>query len=162
MTTTDFRIQGLATPLVRALRAGGPDAHGQPAERHLAEGQGNPCRHCLGFVPEGAAMLILAHRPFAALQPYAESGPIFLCAGECAPWAGEGLPPALTVSPDYLVKAYGADERIRYGTGGVVAQPALAARLSRLLADPATAFVDIRSARNNCFQARAVRAAAAE
>ena len=86
----------LPTAEVQALRAGGPDAYGNPPERVRAEGHGNPCRHCLNFVPEGAEMLILAHRPFDALQPYAETGPIFLCA-ECAPWDSEGqgdrLPP---------------------------------------------------------------------
>ena len=60
------------------LRAGGGDAYGNPAERTISDGEGNPCRHCLGFVPKGEEMLILAHRPFGAVQPYAETGPIFV------------------------------------------------------------------------------------
>ena len=69
------------------------------------------------------------------------------------------MPPVLTASADYLVKGYRDDERIAYGTGGVVAAGMLVARAEKLLSDPAIAFVDVRSARNNCFQARFRRAA---
>ncbi|MEI4471127.1 DUF1203 domain-containing protein [Frigidibacter sp. MR17.24] len=153
-----LRFEGLDTATATALRRGGPDAHGQPAERVQASGASNPCRHCLDMVPEGAGMLILAHRPFPAPQPYAETGPIFLCADDCARWAGAGLPPVLAASPDYLVKGYGADHCIVYGTGGIVARDGIAGRARALLARGDVVFVDIRSARNNCFLAR-VRAA---
>ncbi|MBE9637700.1 DUF1203 domain-containing protein [Salipiger mangrovisoli] len=142
---------------VARLRNGGPDAYGQAPERVRSEGGGNPCRHCLDFVPEGAEMLILAFRPFGAPQPYAETGPIFLCAGECASWGGAGVPPILTSSPDYLLKGYTADERILYGTGKVVPRDEVECYAAALLDRPEIAFVDVRSARNNCFQTRIVR-----
>jgi len=149
-------IHPMPTATARAFRAGAPDANGQPPERSVSDGGGNPCRHCLGMIPDGAGMLILARRPFSAPQPYAEVGPVFLCADDCPAWDGEGMPPALA-SPDYLVKGYNADERIVYGTGAIVPTPDIAARAEALLADAAIAFVDIRSARNNCFQARITR-----
>ncbi len=99
-------------------------------------------------------MLILALRPFSGLQPYAETGPIFLCAADCLAFAGASLPPILSSSPDYLLKAYTADERILYGTGRVVPRDGITAYAESLLADPRVAFVDVRSARNNCFQVR--------
>ncbi|TFL19751.1 DUF1203 domain-containing protein [Jannaschia formosa] len=142
---------------VASVRAGGPDANGRPAERAVSDGGGAPCRACLDDIGKGAAMLILAARPFPDLQPYAELGPIFLHADDCPAWDGEGLPPVLGTSPDYLVKSYGADHRIRYGTGAVVATGNLAQAVADRLGDAATAFVDIRSARNNCFLTRAVR-----
>ncbi|MGB4910282.1 MAG: DUF1203 domain-containing protein, partial [Tabrizicola sp.] len=73
-----MRYVAIPTSVVRALQAGGVDANGQVPERQRAEGGGNPCRHCLKMIPEGAEMLVLAHRPFPAPQPYAEVGPIFL------------------------------------------------------------------------------------
>ncbi|CTQ31790.1 DUF1203 domain-containing protein [Jannaschia rubra] len=146
---------------VGAVRAGGSDAHGQPAERAVSDGIGVPCRSCLCDVPKGAEYLILAARPFPAPQPYAETGPIFLCADACTPWEGDGVPPILTTSPDYLIKAYTSDHRIRYGTGAVVAAGVLMAEVARRLSDPGVAFVDVRSARNNCFQTRARRDAEA-
>lgn len=144
----------IPTDIVRALRRGGPDAYGLPAERTTSDGPCNPCRHCLDFVPEGAGMLICAHRPFGHLQPYAETGPIFLCAADCAPWSGRGMPPILRSSPDYILRGYSVAERIVYGSGGVVAADAVAARAQALLKVPGVAFVDVRSSRNNCFQLR--------
>ncbi|SFI46309.1 DUF1203 domain-containing protein [Jannaschia pohangensis] len=136
------------------IRAGGANANGQPAERAISKGTGTPCRSCLSNVPEGEEMLICAARPFATLHPYAETGPIFLCARPCKPWAGAGLPPILHESPDYLIKAYGSDERIRYGTGEVLGRDVLAHAVAQRLADPDNVFVDVRSARNNCFLTR--------
>ncbi|MFW8594004.1 DUF1203 domain-containing protein [Cribrihabitans neustonicus] len=150
-------IQALPTETVRALQAGGPDAYGQPPERKLSDGGGNPCRHCLRYIAEGAEMLVLAHRPFPALQPYAETGPIFLCAEPCARHEGPALPEIFSRGPDYLIKGYGADDRIVYGTGQVVAREAMMSKAEVILADPNVAYVHIRSARNNCYQARIER-----
>lgn len=159
MQTTDrkMRVLGLATPWVRAVQAGGADDYGLAPERALSDGDGNPCRHCLHDIPKGAAMLVLAHRPFPQPQPYAETGPIFLCADACAAWEGPGLPPVLGTSPDYLLRGYGPDDRIVYGSGGVVPTAELPARAGALLSDPRIAYVHVRSARNNCFQARIER-----
>jgi hypothetical protein len=151
-----IRFVPIPTETVRALQAGAPDANGQVPERHVASGSGNPCRHCLGMIPQGAPMLVLAHRPFPAPQPYAEVGPIFLCADPCPPGGGADLP-VMLASPDYIVRGYGADDRIVYGTGGVVATPGIAARAGALLSDPRVAYVHVRSARNNCFQVRVER-----
>jgi len=109
----------LPTAEVRALRTGGRDAYGQVPEVSVSYGPGNPCRHCLRFVPEGRPMLILAHRPFPAPQPYAETGPIFLCADDCARHAG-GWPAILDGTPDYLVtRNFFADLRGCLATRGV-------------------------------------------
>lgn len=151
----DLICEALDSGVAAALRAGGPDANGQPAERGaISDGAGTPCRHCLCHVPAGQEYLILAHRPFPAPQPYAETGPIFLCAAPCARWPGPGLPPILTTSPDYLLKGYSAAHRIVYGTGRIVPAAGVAAYAAEVLADPRVAFVDVRSARNNCFQCR--------
>ncbi len=148
-----MRFVAIPTEIARAYQAGGPDANGQRPEHKVSDGGGNPCRHCLRMIPEGAGMLVLAHRPFPAPQPYAEVGPIFLCAGPCAAGGGEALPEVLA-APDYIVRGYGADDRIVYGTGGVVATDRIAARARELLADERVAYVHVRSARNNCFQCR--------
>ncbi|HQU67242.1 MAG TPA: DUF1203 domain-containing protein [Albidovulum sp.] len=155
----DLTYEPIPTELARALRAGAPDANGQPPERGaVADGKGEPCRHCLKNVEAGREYLILAHRPFPAPQPYAETGPIFLCADDCAPWSGDGVPPILGTSPDYLLKGYTHGHRIRYGTGHIVPKGEIEDCARGLLEDPAIAFVDVRSARNNCFQLRIRRA----
>lgn len=154
----DIRYLPYEAATVASLRQGGPDAYGMPAERVVSDGAGNPCRSCLHDVPKGAEMLICAAMPFPAKQPYAETGPIFLCADACTPWDGQGVPPVLTTSPDYLLKAYSADHRIIYGTGKITLSEEIAGYAEELLARDGVAFVDVRSARNNCFQTRIVGA----
>jgi hypothetical protein len=151
-----MRYVAIPTEVARHYQSGGADANGQVPERVLAEGPGNPCRHCLKMVPEGAGMLILAHRPFLSPQPYAELGPIFLCADPCEQGGGEARPEILA-SPDYILRGYGADDRIVYGTGGVVATAMIPERARELLTDARVAYVHVRSARNNCYQCRIER-----
>lgn len=151
------RFNPISTQIARHYQAGGPDANGQPPEQQTCDSPGNPCRHCLQMIPIGAQMLVLAHRPFPALQPYAETGPIFLCADPCPAGGGAHVPDILA-SADYIVRGYGHDDRIVYGTGAVIATPQIAARADQLLRDPKVAYVHVRSARNNCFQCRIDRA----
>lgn len=153
----DIEFTGLPSQSVSDIRTTGEDAYGLPVERHLADDEAYPCRHCLGQTPAGRDYLILAHRPFAGLNPYAETGPIFLCADDCPAWVPSPEVPPILRSPSFLVRGYTAEERILYGTGQVVPTPEIAARAARLLGDPRIAFVDVRSAANNCFQCRVRR-----
>jgi hypothetical protein len=148
-----MRYVAIPTDVARHYQAGGRDENGLVPERHVSDGPGNPCRHCLKMIPEGAGMLVLAHRPFPALQPYAEVGPIFLCADGCEAGGGLALPEMLE-SPEYIVRGYGADDRIVYGTGGVVPTGRIPARAGELFEDGRVAYVHVRSARNNCYQVR--------
>ncbi|WP_299293827.1 DUF1203 domain-containing protein [uncultured Tateyamaria sp.] len=147
----------LPTDTVHALRAGGPDAFGNPPEQAVSDGGGNPCRHCLRDIPKGAGMLILAHKPFDGTHPYAEVGPIFLCASDCTRGGGTDLPEILGTSPDYLIKGYSSDDRIVYGTGAVTPTPHITAQLEQIFARPDVAYIHVRSARNNCYQLRVDR-----
>ena len=153
-----IRFEALATDIVRALQHGGPDAYGRTPERRVCDGAGVPCRHCLQDVAAGDIYLVLAHRPFGALQPYAETGPIFLHADECHRAPAGDARPAILSSPDYIVRGYDAGERIVYGTGAVTPTPKIATYAEQLLSDDRVAFVHVRSARNNCFQCRVERA----
>lgn len=154
-----YKITAMPTEEVRAYRAGEVDAYGNAPERCISDGGGNPCRHCLQYIPEGAEMLILAHRPFAETQPYAETGPIFLCADPCERHAGGAeLPPVLTKSPDYLIKGYGSDDRIVYGTGAITPSDQMGAAFNSIFERPDIAYIHVRSARNNCYQVRIDRA----
>lgn len=142
---------------VARLRTGGPDAYGNPAERATSSGAGTPCRSCLNNVPEGQQMLICAARPFADLHPYSETGPVFFCAKDCTPFQGHEAPPILKTSPDYLIKGYDKAERIVYGTGQITAADDIADYAATLLDRDDIVFVDVRSARNNCFLTRIVQ-----
>jgi len=148
-----IRFTPIATKIARAYQAGGADAYGMIPERKLSDGQGVPCRHCLQNVPKDAAYLVLAHRPFPSLQPYAETGPIFLCATECPQGAGSDLPTILS-SPSYILRGYSADNRIVYGTGKVTETADIPRAAENLLVRGDISYAHVRSASNNCFQVR--------
>ncbi len=152
-----IRFHALPAETVAALRAGAPDAYGNPVERVVSDGGGHPCRHCLRDVAAGAEMLICAHRPFPDLQPYAETGPIFFCAACERREASGEAPPVVASRKEFLLKGYTRDNRIRYGTGRVTPTAEIPAYCETLLADPEIGFVDLRSATNNCFICRVER-----
>ncbi|MBZ9794232.1 DUF1203 domain-containing protein [Mesorhizobium sp. ES1-4] len=153
-----IQFTALPTENVRALQRGGPDAYGQTPERKVSDGDGMPCRHCLRNIAAGDAYLILAYRPFPNPQPYAETGPIFLHAEECERAADIEALPTILESPDYIVRGYGRDDRIVYGSGGVIPTEAITARSETLFEREDIAYVHVRSARNNCYQCRIERA----
>lgn len=133
------------------------DAYGHPPERAAhSKGTGTPCRHCLKQVPQDQPFLILAYRPFQGLNPYTETGPIFLCAQDCVA-GGPDFPTEFLAAPAYILRGYSADERIIYGTGAVTPVPQIADRCHELLQREDVAFVHIRSSTNNCFHCRVER-----
>lgn len=156
---TDIRFIAMPTDQARAYQAGAPDAHGMAPERRISGGDGVPCRHCLDDVAKGEPYLILAYRPFPELQPYAETGPIFLHAAPCERAAdGHGVPAMLIRRAHQLIKGYGRDDRIVYGTGKIVASPDLASAAEEILGRADVAYVHVRSALNNCYTCRVERA----
>ena len=155
----NLRYKPMPSGLAARYRRREPDAYGLTPELHVSDGQGMPCRHCLANIAKGDGYLILAYRPFPELQPYAETGPIFLHAEQCEAYAGgEAVPPILTTSKDYLLRGYSADDRIVYGTGAVTPVDGIDARAADLLERPEVAYIHVRSARNNCYQCRIERA----
>ncbi len=154
----NIEFVGLPSSQVVQIRATMRDAYGLPVETHRAESDGLPCRHCLAFPQKGSDFLILAHRPFERQNAYTETGPIFLCADECAAPRRSSELPAFLKSAQYIVRGYTADERISYGTGQVTPTAQIPDYAEKLLSNPDIAFVDVRSAENNCYHCRIKRA----
>jgi len=150
-------VRGIETAEFERIRAGGPDAYGQAALVRAAEGPANPCRHCLGLIAEGDGKLVLAYRPFATAQPYAETGPIFLHERSCRRYQSDVLPDWFVFLDPAIIRGYDRDDWIRYDTGDVVRGPELADACRRILADETVAYVHVRS-KYNCFQCRVDRA----
>jgi hypothetical protein len=152
-----IQFKALPTETVRALQRGGADAYGQLPQQWISDGSGVPCRHCLKNVAAGESYLVLAYRPFPALQPYAETGPIFLHAEACERAGENETLPEMLESSDYIVRGYGADDRIVYGTGGVIPTDGISDRAQALFERDDIAYIHVRSARNNCYQCRIER-----
>jgi hypothetical protein len=153
MTTISYAA--MPTHEARNFQAGAADAYGRKPERHVSDGKGVPCRHCLRDVAEGEPYLTLAYRPFPELQPYAETGPIFLHAYACERAAAQSETPAMLLKrASHLIKGYGPDDRIVYGTGKIVTSPELSSSAAAILDHADVAYVHVRSSVNNCYTCR--------
>jgi hypothetical protein len=150
-------VRGIETGYVDAIRHGGRDANGQAALSVTAQGAANPCRHCLGLIAEGEQKLVLAHRPFNELQPYAEVGPIFLHAQACERYDSDRLPAWFVYLQPAIIRGYGYDDWILYETGSVVDGGDLTRVCEEILGITSVAYVHIRS-KYSCFQCRVDRA----
>ena len=138
-----------------ALWAGGTDAYGRAPEVMVSDGPGHPCRHCLKNIDEGEELFVFAYRPFPDLQPYAETGPIFMHAKACNRYRAEEIRPSiLETSRDYILRGYSNDNRIVYGTGKVTLKEDIADYAAKLFEREDIAYIHVRSARNNCYQCR--------
>ncbi|MBC9245243.1 DUF1203 domain-containing protein [Paracoccus sp. 11-3] len=147
----NIRFAAIPTDIARLYRQGKPDAFGlSPEYQAASSGTGTPCRHCLQQVPAGKPYLLLAYRPFKGLNPYTETGPIFLCADDC-PAASSVFPDKILTAAHYIVRGYSADERIIYGSGQIVNTVDIPLICHDLLENTEIAFVHVRSASNNCF-----------
>jgi hypothetical protein len=155
---TSLRFVAMPSDMAEAYRAGEPDANGQTPERHISDGSGTPCRHCLTDVEEGEPYLILSYRPFEGTQPYAEQGPIFLHAETCPRYADETRAPEMfTRRERFLMRGYNSDDRIIYGSGSIVDTKDLDREASKLLDDANVNYVHLRSGSYNCFQCKIER-----
>ncbi len=152
---SSIAFAAMPTADAEILWGGGVDAYGHQPETMISDGPGHPCRHCLHNINAGEEMFVLAYRPFPELQPYAETGPIFLHKTPCKRYATEEvLPPVLASSRDFIVRGYGKNDRIVYGTGAVTPTGDIPAYAASLLERQDIAYVHVRSARNNCYQCR--------
>lgn len=151
-----LKIEGISSDEATRFRNGGVDANGQVAVRQIADAGANPCRHCLGLIAEGGPMLVLSYRPFPSLQPYAETGPIFLHAEACPRYASDRLPSWFTHFDPAIVRGYDSRDWIRYETARVINGGEIESVCESLLENPDVAYVHIRS-KFNCFQCRVDR-----
>jgi len=149
-----IRYTALPTDKVRKLLSKGFDANGQLPEKSLSDGNGNECRHCLQEIPLGRPMLILAYRPFSKIQPYAEVGPIFICANQCERYQEIAGTPDLYCNRDMLIRGYDSNDRIIYGTGKVVPMSNIEQEALLLFDKPSLSYVHVRSPTNNCYHFR--------
>jgi hypothetical protein len=152
---TDIRFLSIPSARAESYWDGGADANECVPETHISNGDGVPCRHCQRDVARGEPYLILAYRPFPRAQPFAETGPIFLHAGRCNRYPEtDRVPDMFLERESYLLKGYGTDDRIVYGTGQIVAPARIAEAASRILESDTVSYIHVRSALNNCFSCR--------
>jgi hypothetical protein len=145
-TTTALRIRALPADLGRRAPSGS-------ARTDL---DGVPLRCCLRDSRAGEEVVLVSAMPPGPRGAYAESGPVFVHAGDCAGPGHAGYPDDWR-SRRQVFRAYGHDGTI---VGGEVVEPGSGQEeaAARLLADPAVAFLHTRNVVHGCYMLRVDRA----
>jgi len=150
-----FTVRGIpqevADDVRRTRRAPG---YGHPAHLEVARGTG-PCRCCLRpFVVDVDERLLFTYRPRGDESSLMAPGPIFIHAGHCEAYAGDGFPSGLRGLP-LALEARADESRVlaltRASATGVDAE------IERLLARGDIGWLHLRHAEAGCFIARADR-----
>lgn len=148
MKNSHYRIVPLPTALADAARQAG--ASGAPDHEFVVTDSPEtfPCRHCLRWAQPGERLVLF---PFAAIapgRPYSETGPVFVHAEEC-----ERYSETSTYPPDFrsgrVLRAYDAKPDVIDAI--VVEDGEPEPVIEKLLANPQTAFIHVRSTTRGCY-----------
>jgi hypothetical protein len=146
-----FSVRPLPQEVAAHVREHGRDpVWGHAAATQPATGFG-PCRLCLRTFREGELRTLFTHDTYAGAAELPQPGPVFVHAGGCEPYDGDGFPPELgPLSLTFEAVAAGprvvALERTR-GEG-------VEAAIERLLALPEVELLNVRNTEAGCFVAR--------
>lgn len=154
---TSLRYRGIDDAIVRNVRETLRDAHGNALRVWVSDGDGNPCRSCLRLTPAGTRLILFAHRPFTTGGPYAETGPVFVHAGPCTPYALHETFPEDFLERTLTVRTYDAPGAIVEGR--VIDGRAAEDALQRMFDDDRVAFAHVRNPGWGCWDFAVERAA---
>jgi hypothetical protein len=120
---------------------------------HVERNQG-PCRSCLRISKEPEELILLSYQPLSDTNPYAEVGPIFIHARDCAPYDSSVFP-ADFADRELVVRAYGEDGRIADAAVAPAGQASAVAE--QFLRQERVAEVHVRHRSYTCFAFKIVR-----
>ncbi len=154
MQTSNFRIVPLLAEVAEAARrlaaTGAPDHAVVTADAPT----GYPCRHCLQWARPGEEVILFPYASIPAGHPYAESGPIFVHAENCARYSATAEYPA-SFRSHRVFRAYNAGNDMIDAVALENGKPESV--IARLLENPETAFLQARSSTRGCYTFRIER-----
>lgn len=148
MKATNYRIVPLPTEVAERARANARAGDSDHAIVTTAVAGSYPCRHCLRWAKLGEALVLFPFATIAPGKPYAETGPIFVHADSCERYRATDEFPG-DFREGRSIRGYDAAENMI--AGEVVNGSGPEAVVERLLADPAIAFLQVRSASRGCY-----------
>jgi hypothetical protein len=157
---TAFQCIPMDTETAERFRRTGLDDNGNVLRRIVVTPEGGfPCRHCLRLGKPGETMLLGSYNLPRPLGIYWTPSPIFLHAEACERFeAADEMAPIVRANSLVSVRAYDDADQCLYDLGVVCTGEEAEAPLTRALADPRTAFVNIHTARPGCLLSRVERA----
>jgi Protein of unknown function (DUF1203) len=156
MTTTPIALSLAYLPIADEIAALARNTllDGFGHQLHVERNQA-PCRSCLRISKEPEDLILLSYQPLPDTNPYAEIGPIFIHAHECAPYRWREFP-ADFLERELVLRAYNLEGRI---ADAVVTAPGDAeGAASAFLANERIAEVHVRHRTYTCFAFKIARA----
>ena len=154
MNPSNFRVVALPTNVAEAARKAA--AENQPDHRVVEVDSPNsaPCRHCLRWAEPGERVILFPYNSVPPGRPYSEMGPIFVHADRCQRYASEREYPD-QFRTGRVFRAYdSADDLIDAILPNGDDPEAV---IEKLLNNPETAFVHVRSVTRGCYTFRVER-----
>jgi hypothetical protein len=149
VTSAGFRVEAIPADELERIRARGVDDFGNALEPFPVTTGGAPLRCCLRDAEPGERIALIAYRPAAVGGPYAEVGPVFVHAEECAGHDDTDRYPEGFRGRNQLLRAY--DARGRQVENVVVDAAAAERAITALLARPDVAFLHSRNVLAGCY-----------
>src|SRR3954452_12559739 len=155
MTTSTFRIVPLPTEVADAARGTARRGARDHFVSKVESSHSAPCRHCLRWAEPGESVILF---PYASIPPgrsYSETGPIFVHERACEQYNAPD-----TYPPDFrqgrVVRAYDSQDNMIDAVVVNAEEPETI--MSRLLSNPETSLLQVRSVTRGCFSFKIERA----
>lgn len=146
-----FTVEAIPDAVAAYVREHGRD----PLWRHAAVTQPatgfGPCRLCLRTFEEGEPRTLFSYDTYAGVAEFPQPGPVYVHAGECGRYDGDGFPPDLR-ELKLTFEAVASGPRVvalERTEGGDVE-----AAIARLLDLSDVDYVNVRNTEAGCFVAR--------
>ena len=155
MNASRFAVRALPQEVATYVREQGRDPiWGHPALTEPATGFG-PCRLCLRTFREGEEMrTMFTHDTYADVTEFPQPGPVYIHAGDCDRFDGDGFPPELrALALTFEGVAAGPRVVALERTSGEDADGAI----GRLLDLAEVGYINVRNTEAGCFVARVER-----
>jgi len=154
MKTFEYRVVPLLTEIADAARRAAQDGAPDHAAVTADSPDGYPCRHCLRWAQPGERLILFPFASIAPGRPYSESGPIFVHEERCERYPLTNEFPA-EFRRGRAIRAYDSEQNMI--AGEVVNGNEPEAVIEKLLQNPETAFLQVRSASRGCYTTRIER-----
>ncbi|HEV8184762.1 MAG TPA: DUF1203 domain-containing protein [Chthoniobacterales bacterium] len=152
---TCYRIVPLPTEVAETARRSATGGAPDHATVIADSPTGYPCRHCLRWAKPGEPMILFPFTSVPAGHPYSESGPIFVHAEACDRYGETHVFPS-HFRKGRVLRAY--DSKHLMIGAEVVSSDEPEAVIEKLLENPETDFIHVRSATRGCYTFRIERA----
>jgi hypothetical protein len=148
MNNSSYRVVPLSTSVAEAARNAANAGVCDHVVVTADAPDGYPCRHCLRWAQPGERMVLFPFASIAPGQPYSEIGPIFVHDEPCERYRLTAEFPA-DFRGGRAIRAYNSNQTIIAAevANGNTAE----AVIERLLQNPETDFIQVRSASHGCY-----------